>query len=84
MKASGNLISAIQSMVPLPWGMSSLLFCWGNDDETVAIMRSLKRRRVPTALVLCAEHDSRTQSEEEKNVRIHSLRDFIDTDGEHF
>jgi uncharacterized protein (DUF58 family) len=82
MESSGNIVSAIQSMVPLPWGMSSLLFSWGNDDETVALIRSLKRRHVPTALVLCADHASRTQSEEEKDIRIHNLTNFTDLHGE--
>jgi len=82
MESSGNIVSAIQSMAPLPWGMSSLLFCLDNDDETGTIIRSMKRRRVPTVLVLCAEHDSRTQSGEEKNIRTCNLKDIIDPDGE--
>jgi hypothetical protein len=42
----------------------------------------LKRRHVPTALVLCADHASRTQSEEEKDIRIHNLTNFTDLHGE--
>jgi uncharacterized protein (DUF58 family) len=82
MEPSGNIVSAIQKMTPLPWGVSSLLFCRKNTDETTMVVRSLKRRRVPTALVLCAENAAKIRPVEEKNVRIYRLEDLIDPDGE--
>jgi hypothetical protein len=82
MESSGNIVSFIQSMAPLPWGMSSLVFSLVHDDETVSLLRSLKRRRIPTALVLCDDRASETKPAEEKDVRIYSLGDFIDSSGE--
>ena len=82
MESSGNIVSFIRSMAPLPWGMSSLVFSLVHDDETVSLLRSLKRRRIPTALVLCDDRASETKPAEEKDVRIYSLGDFIDSSGE--
>jgi hypothetical protein len=62
--------------------MSSLVFSLGNDDGTASLLRLLKRRRIPTALVLCDDRASETQPAEEKGVRIYSLTDFIDFNGE--
>jgi uncharacterized protein (DUF58 family) len=82
MESSGNIVSFIQSRAPLPWGMSSLVFSLENDDKTASLLRSLKRRRIPTALVLCGGRAAETQSVEEQDIRIYSLTEFIDTSGE--
>jgi uncharacterized protein (DUF58 family) len=80
MEPAGSLVTAVRTLAPLPWGMSCLLFCHGNDEEAASLRRALRGRRVPVALVLCGRRARGTPPEEVDGTRIHTLDDFHDMD----
>jgi uncharacterized protein (DUF58 family) len=53
MYPAGSIAEAVDSMAPLPWGLSCVLFSRDHDQQAAAILGSLSTRRVPAALVLC-------------------------------
>jgi uncharacterized protein (DUF58 family) len=77
LRSSGDLGTAIQETAHLPWGMSCLLFSYGNEENVITIRKILKQRRVPAALVLCHEDAPGGQPETEEGQRTHTLADFL-------
>lgn len=82
MESSGSIVPTVQSLVPLPYGMSCLLFCHGQDDEIISLQRSLNHRRVPAAPVLCGERSSPARPEQEDGAREYILEDLLVSHGE--
>ncbi len=82
MKAAGDIASAMESLVPLPWGMSCLLFCHRQNDEAALLAGSLGRRNIPSAMVVCDPKAPRDRFAEVEGARTCVLAELYDPEGE--